>query len=102
MLSSLAEVLNLVLVHVAVVFGQRARELMGAVVPADEVQKIGVGRMHGSVERGAAGRRDGTRRQAGIAVGVVRRVEREIVATQVAGVGAGALQRVDDRGIGLE
>src|SRR5690349_3775212 len=53
----LAEVLHLVFLDVAIVFVERAREFVRAVVATDEVQIFGVGRVHGGLERGAAGRR---------------------------------------------
>ena len=80
----IAEVLHLVLLHVAVVLLERARELVRAVVAADEVQVVDVGRLRGRLERRAAGRGDRPGRQARIAIGVVRRIERQIVAAQVA------------------
>ena len=64
MLTTIAEILNLVLLNVPVVLLERARELVRAVVAADEVQEVGVGRMDRGLERRAAGRRDRPRRQA--------------------------------------
>ena len=58
--------------------------------------------MRGRIERILAGRGNRARRQAGVAVGVVGRIELQIVAPQVAVVAAGALQRVDDRRIALQ
>ena len=89
----ISEVLNLILLHVAVVLLERARELVRAVVAADEVQIVGVGRMDRRLERRAAGRRDRSGRQARIAIGVVRRVERQIVLVEVAVVAAGLDER---------
>jgi len=72
------------------------------VVAAHEIQRIGDGGVRGGLERFLAGRRNRPRRQAGVAVGVVRRIDHQIVVPQIAVVPAGQLQRVDDRRIALE
>ena len=63
---------------------ERPRERVGAVVLADEIQVVHGGRTGGGFERRLAGRGDRARRQPGIAVGVVRRIELQIVPPQVA------------------
>ena len=80
---SVAKILHLIFLHVAVVLVERPRELVRAVVAAHEIQKVGVGRVHRRVERRAAGRRDRSGRQARIPVRVVRRIEREVVARRL-------------------
>src|ERR1700751_4995283 len=79
-----SEVLNLILLHVLTVLGERLREHVCAVISADEVQILGLGRMDHRIERGTARRGNGTGRQAGITVRVVRRVEGQSVPPDVA------------------
>src|SRR5207237_7569714 len=43
--SFVAEILNLKLLHVAIVLGERLRELVRAVVAADEIQIVRIGRV---------------------------------------------------------
>ena len=79
--SASREVLHLELLHVAVVFVQRSRECMRAIVPADEIQIVGVRRSCGGFERAFPRSRNRARRQTRIPVGVVGRIECEIVPT---------------------
>ena len=96
------EVLHLILLHVPIVFVERLREHVRAIVPAHEIERIRFGRMHRGLERRPSRRRDRPWRQSRIAIRVVRRIDHEIVAPQVAGVGSRLLNRVDDRGVGLK
>ena len=64
MLTAIAKVLNLILLDIAVVLVERARELVRAVVAADEVQIVGVGRMH-APPRATRGRATRSARAAG-------------------------------------
>src|SRR3954470_11761360 len=93
----LAEVLHLVLLDVAIVFVERAGELVRAVVAADEVEVLGVGRVHRGLERGEAGRRNRPRRQPGIAIRVVGRIEREIPLVDVAAMAPAPAECEDPR-----
>src|SRR5947207_2446132 len=90
--SFVAEVLHLKLLHVAVVLLQRPGKFVGAVVPAHKIQEIAIGGVQDRFERGAAWRGNRARRQPGVAIGVVRRIDGEIVAAQIAVVAAGFLQ----------
>src|SRR5438876_10781330 len=79
-----AEVLDLILPYVAVVLVERAGELVRAVVPADKIQVVGIGWIHRGLERCFARRRNWARREAGVPIGVVRRIEVEVVASKIA------------------
>ena len=97
-----AEVLHLILLDVAIVLIESAREGVGAVVAADEIQIVGVGRVSRGVERCLAGRGNRTGRQSRIAIRVVRRVEGQIVASKIAVELPRALERIDHGRIALQ
>src|SRR4051794_19749405 len=60
---------------ILVVLFKRARKAMVAVAVTDEIQILGVGGMHGSLERGASWIRNWAGRQAGNFEGVVEDFE---------------------------
>ena len=89
---------------IAVVLGQGAREGVAARAVGDEIEIVaGVGMQHGA-QRGEPGIVDRRRRQAGMEIGVVRRIHREILVVErmIERLGAAMGQRVDHRGIGLQ
>src|SRR5689334_8603678 len=88
-----AEVLDLVLLDVRVVLVEGRRERVRPVVLADEIHVAHVRGGGGGLERGAPRRGDRARRQARVAIGVVRRVEVQVIAAQVAVVPSGPLER---------
>ena len=93
----------LVQVHRPIVFGQRAAEGVRAVVAAHEVEVVARRRTQHGANRLDPGRRRSVRAAGpGQLVGVVRRVDREVLLADVAVVAAGLAQRVDDGGVGLQ
>src|SRR5438552_1604715 len=100
--TALLEVLNLKTLHVAVVLFERPHELVGAVVAAHEIQELGLGGVGSGLERRLAWSGNGPRRQPRVAVGVVRRIEQQIVASQVAVEPSRPLQRIDHGRVALE
>src|SRR4249919_4141299 len=56
MLTAIAKILHLKLLNIPIVLLESARELVRAVVAADEVHVVGGGGMHRGLERRAAGR----------------------------------------------
>src|SRR5438445_6051958 len=93
---------HLVLPDRAVVISQVRREEMPAVVHRDEVQVTCLGRLHGGPQRGRSRVADRPGRQAEIAVGVVARVDLQVILAQVPVEGVAHRKRVDDRGIALQ
>src|SRR5215510_8516883 len=71
----LSEIEHLVLLHVGVVLVQRLSKSVRPVIPADEVQVIDIGGGERRRQRGSTWRSNRSRRESGILVGVVRRVE---------------------------
>src|SRR6478672_10514976 len=70
----IAKILNLIFEDVPIVFGERSREFVRAVVAADEIEVVDVGRLGDRLERCASGIRNRSGWQPGVAVGVVRGV----------------------------
>ena len=85
------EVLHLPSLYVPIVVGQHWAIFAPAVVAADEVEIVNLRGTGGGFERRLPGRGDGTGRQAGIAVGLARRVELQVHTPEVAGGLARAL-----------
>src|SRR5258708_33139313 len=75
LLPALAPVAALPNLDVVVLLLERRGEDVGAVVAADEVEVGNLRRAGGGLQAGQAGRADRAGREAGIAVGVVRRVD---------------------------
>src|SRR5438128_12368890 len=75
---------------------------MAAIAVADEVVVVGLGGMHGCLERTLAGISDRARRQSGMSVGVIRRVDPHVSVMKSALVIAVEQFRIDDTGIGIE
>ena len=92
----------LVQVHRLVVLGERAAEGVRAVVAAHEVEVLAGRRTQHGANRLDPRRADRSGRQARPLVGVVRRVDREVLLADVAVEAAGLAQRIDDGGVGLQ
>src|SRR4051812_42161451 len=83
LLTAIPEVLDLVLLDVAIMLVERRREGVSAVVAADEVEILDRRRIGRGFERRASGRCNRPGGQSGVAVGVVGRVELEIFAREI-------------------
>src|SRR3954469_4244933 len=92
MQATFAEIPDLILLDVAVVFVERRGERIRPVVPAHEVEIWHVRRMRGGLERSLprGGKRPG--RQAGISIGVVPGIELQMSSRQVPVVPSGPLE----------
>jgi len=81
---------------------KRSREDMAAVIVADEIEKIPLARVERGADRGFARTRDRSRRQAGITVGVVGRIEFQVALLDGTDGTIMQSRRVHDRGIALQ
>jgi len=81
---------------------KRSREDVPAVIVADEIEKISLARMERGADRGFAGARNRSRRQAGITVRVVRRIEFQVALQDGADGTMIQPRRIDDRGVALQ
>src|SRR6202158_2547804 len=87
---------------VAVLLFESGGEDVGAVVAAEEIQGGDVRRPGRGLQAGEAGRADRSRRQTGITISLVGRIDAQIVVMDAAVPAAEPPQREDHRGIGVE
>ena len=81
---------------------KRSREDVPAVVVADKIEKIFLARVERGADRGFAGAGDRPRRQAGITVRVVRRIEFQVALLDGTDGASMQSRRIDDRGVALQ
>src|SRR5262245_8304759 len=80
----LTEVQDLMFIDVRVVLRQRRRKGMRPIVLADEVEVVHGGRRERGLQRGAARRSDRARRKARVLIGVVGRIDFQVLLPDVA------------------
>src|SRR5437773_6013568 len=93
---------DLVLPHRAVVLAERLREEVPAGVHGDEVEEARIRRRDGRLQGGRPGIADRTRWQAGVAIGVVARIDPQILLPDVPVEGVPHDERVDHGRIALQ
>src|SRR5580704_3812942 len=87
---------------VAIVFGQSFGEKMSALIVGDEVEVVSLRRVDCGAQRCFSRICNGSRRQAGMLVGVVQRIDVQVGGTEVFRVMAFEFQRVLHGGIALQ
>src|SRR5579864_5322523 len=68
--------------HVPVVFGKATREQMAALIVTYKVERASGGRIQRRPDRCLTGRTDRTARQSGAGVGIVRRIDLQLISCQ--------------------
>src|SRR6185369_4681967 len=88
--------------HILIVFFKAAGETVVSIAVADKIKIVGLGRMHGGLERSASGIPDGPGRKSGMSIRVVGGLEPHVSMMQTSGVIPVEHLGVDPAGIGLQ